>query len=200
VFDARFTSLSRGNNVRVRPPDSRPTVRALLFDRDGTLVEDVPYNGDPALVRPMPGALEAVATARATGMLTGVVTNQSGVGRGLLAMDEVAAVNARVDELFGTFPVWQLCPHRPDEGCTCRKPKPGMVFAACAALRVDPASAVMIGDTGADVAAALAAGARAVLVPNPVTRREEIAEAPAVARSLPAAVELAMTMGQVVRA
>ena len=72
----------------------RPPVRAVLFDRDGTLVEDVPYNNDPDKVVPRPGATEAVALAREHGLAVGVVTNQSGVGRGLLTERELAAVTA----------------------------------------------------------------------------------------------------------
>jgi histidinol-phosphate phosphatase family protein len=156
----------------------------VLFDRDGTLIEDVPYNADPTRVRPLPGAIEAVTAVRARGFSTGVVTNQAGIGRGLLTYDDVRAVNAAVDELFGSFAVWRMCPHHPDENCACRKPRPGLVLSACAALGVRPAETVVVGDTGADVGAARAAGARAVLVPNQVTRPEEVRAAPAVATDL----------------
>jgi D-glycero-D-manno-heptose 1,7-bisphosphate phosphatase len=174
---------------------SRTAVRAVLFDRDGTLVKDVPYNGDPTRVRSMPGAHQALDTLRLRGIRTGVVTNQSGVERGLLTLEQVRAVNIRVDELLGRFSTWQVCPHRPDAGCACRKPRPGLVLAACAALDVAPAETVVIGDTGADVDAALAAGARPVLVPNDVTRPEEIEAAPAVADDLLAAVRMSLGAG-----
>ena len=171
--------------------------RAVLFDRDGTLVVDVPYNGDPARVEPMPTALEAVALLREAGVPIGVVTNQSGVARGLLTLAEVAAVNARVDELLGPFEVWAVCPHGPDEGCGCRKPAPGLVLDAARALGVPPADLVVIGDIGADVGAARAAGSRAVLVPTPVTRRAEVETAPSVAATLLEAVELALASDRV---
>lgn len=171
---------------------STPPVRAVLFDRDGTLVEDVPYNGDPTLVRPMPGAESAIARARAAGARIGVVSNQSGVARGLLTESQVEAVNARVDELLGPFDVWCWCPHGPDDGCGCRKPQPGLVVEACRRLGVAPADAVVIGDIAADVGAAGAAGARAVLVPTPVTLPEEIEAAPEVASDLDDAVRLAL--------
>jgi histidinol phosphatase-like enzyme len=83
----------------------------------------------------------------------------------------------------------QVCPHGPDDGCTCRKPAPGMVKAACAELDVDPARCVVIGDIGADVEAAEAAGAVGILVPTPVTRREEVAAAGHRAETLTAAVD-----------
>jgi histidinol-phosphate phosphatase family protein len=167
---------------------------AVLFDRDGTLVHDVPYNGDPALVDPVPGALAALTRLRAIGVPVGVVTNQSGIGRGTLSRDQVDRVNDRVEELLGPFDTWQLCPHAPADGCDCRKPAPGLVLAAAAALGVPTARCVLIGDIGTDLAAARAAGARAVLVPTPVTRPEEVRSAPAVAADLPSAVELALDM------
>jgi histidinol phosphatase-like enzyme len=71
----------------------------------------------------------------------------------------------------------QVCPHGPDDGCACRKPAPGMVKAACAQLDVDPARCVVVGDIGADVDAAAAAGAVGILVPTPVTRKAEVARA-----------------------
>lgn len=171
---------------------TRTTPAAVLFDRDGTLVVDVPYNGDPALVRPIPGAVEAVAAVRAAGLPTGVVSNQSGIARGLLTREQVDAVNARVDELFGGFDTWQVCPHGPEDGCACRKPAPGMVRWAAEALGVDPADTVVIGDIGADVGAAHAAGASAVLVPTATTRQEEVWAAPAVAQDLGEAVRIAL--------
>jgi histidinol phosphatase-like enzyme len=120
------------------------------------------------------------------------VSNQSGIGRGLLTREQVDAVNARVSELLGPFDTWQLCPHAPEQDCACRKPRPGMVLAAAAELGVDASECVLIGDIGADVEAAQAAGARSVLVPTPVTREEEVAAAPAVARTLREAVAAAL--------
>jgi len=178
----------------VNPPSPRLPA-AVLFDRDATLVVDVPYNGDPALVEPMPGALEAVAAVKAAGLPIGVVSNQSGIARGLLTEQQVHAVNAEVDRLFGGFDTWQWCPHGPEDGCACRKPQPGMVLAAAAALGVDPADTVLIGDIGADTGAAHAAGGRAVLVPTPTTRQEEVDEARVVAADLREAVRIALAGG-----
>jgi histidinol-phosphate phosphatase family protein len=174
-----------------RPAEAAPAL-AVLFDRDGTLIHDVPYNGDPELVRPLPGALAAVTRLRDRGVPVGVVSNQSGIGRGWLTLADVQRVNARVDELLGPFDSWQLCPHAPAAGCGCRKPAPGLVLAAAAELGVPADRCVLIGDIGADVGAARAAGARAVLVPTAVTRPEEVAAAPLVAPDLPAAVELVL--------
>jgi HAD superfamily hydrolase (TIGR01662 family) len=161
----------------------------VLFDRDGTLVHDVPYNGDPALALPVPRARQSIDRLRQRGVRVGVVTNQSGIGGGRLTRAQVEGVNRRVEELLGPFDVWQMCPHTVDDGCGCRKPAPGMVKQACAQLDVDPARCVVIGDIGRDVDAAEAAGASAVLVPTPVTRREEVEAAPAVEPDLAAAVD-----------
>ncbi|MEU7029151.1 HAD-IIIA family hydrolase [Streptomyces sp. NPDC046275] len=165
---------------------------AVLFDRDGTLVVDVPYNGDPRRVRPRPGAEEALARLGALGIAVGVVSNQSGVARGLLTRRKVQAVNHRVDLLLGPFAVWAVCPHGPGDGCGCRKPAPGLVLAACARLGARPSRTVVIGDIGSDMAAATAAGAHGVLVPTPATLPAEIAEAPRTAPDLPTAVDLAL--------
>ena len=167
-------------------------VRAVLFDRDGTLVEDVPYNGDPALVRPVAGAAQALSALRRAGVRVGVVTNQSAVGRGMVTRDQVDAVNARVGELLGPFDTWQVCPHAPDDGCACRKPAPGLVAAAAAELGVRPYELVVVGDIGSDVDAAHAAGARAVLVPNERTLAAEVDAAPVRAGSLGEAVALVL--------
>ncbi|GLY23987.1 hypothetical protein Misp04_37190 [Micromonospora sp. NBRC 101691] len=161
---------------------------AVLFDRDGTLVEDVPYNGDPDKVRPVPGARAALDRLRAAGLRLGVVTNQSGLARGLFTEADMRRVHARVTELLGPFDTWQVCPHDDGDGCGCRKPAPGLVRAAARELGTSPGRCVVVGDIGRDMTAALAAGATGVLVPTPVTRAEEVAAAPAVARDLPAAV------------
>jgi histidinol-phosphate phosphatase family protein len=146
----------------------------VLFDRDGTLVADVPYNGDPSVVVAVPGARSALDRLRVAGVKVGMVTNQSGVARGLLTAADVTAVNARVAELLGPFDTVQVCPHGPEEGCGCRKPAPGLVTRACADVGVAPDRCVVVGDIGSDVGAARAAGATAVLVPTPATRVEEV--------------------------
>lgn len=174
---------------------AQPPPRAVLFDRDGTLVIDVPYNGDPALVRPMPGARAALDAVRAAGLRCGVLTNQSGIARGLLDRGQVDAVNARVEELLGPFDLWEICPHGPGDGCGCRKPQPGMVLRACERLGLRPDEVAFVGDIGADVEAAAAAGARGVLVPTPVTRAGEIEAADLVAPDLASALELLFGAG-----
>jgi D-glycero-D-manno-heptose 1,7-bisphosphate phosphatase len=157
------------------------TTRAVLFDRDGTLIVDVPYLTDPDGVRPVPDARRTLDGLRAQGIAVGVVSNQSGVARGLISREQLARVNDRVEHELGPFGTFQFCPHGPGDGCACRKPAPGLVLQAAAELAVRPEECVVIGDIGSDVEAALAAGARAVLVPTPVTRPEEVAHARRVA-------------------
>ncbi len=105
------------------------------------------------------------------------------------------SVNQRVEQMLGPFDVWEICPHSPEDGCNCRKPAPGMILGACSTLGITPAEVAFVGDIGADMEAAAAAGARAVLVPTSVTRQEEIEAAGVVAEDLGHAVELLLSGG-----
>lgn len=168
---------------------------AVLLDRDDTIIVDSPYLNDPAGVKPMPGAVEALTRLRERGLLLAIVSNQSGVAKGLITDEQLAAVNARVDAELGPFDSWQICVHDAGDGCGCRKPAPGMVQAAADELGVDPQRCVMIGDTVGDVNAALSARADAVLVPTDRTLPHEISQAherARVAATLEAAVELVL--------
>lgn len=169
-----------------------PAPRAVLLDRDGTLVHDVPYNPDPSAVVPVPAASASLDRLREAGLRLGVVSNQSGIGRGLLTRTEVDAVNAEIDARLGPFEAWRVCPHGPADGCRCRKPSPGMVIDAARALGVRPEDCVVIGDIGADVVAAHRAGARAVLVPTDITDPAEVRDAPLVAVDLRRATDLVL--------
>jgi HAD superfamily hydrolase (TIGR01662 family) len=166
------------------PPD------LVLLDRDGTLVHDVPYNSDPDAVEVLDGVRESLDRLRDNGIRVGVVTNQSGVGRGLITREQLDAVNRRIEDLLGPFDIWCQCLHAPEDGCSCRKPQPQLVLDACARLEVEPHRAVVIGDIGSDVEAAVAAGATGALVPTAVTRPAEVAAAaPRVWNDLPSVVD-----------
>ena len=142
-------------------------VCAVLFDRDETIVVDEPFNGDPAKVVPAPNARALLDKLRAAGLPLAVVSNQSGVGRGYITMEQVHAVNKRVDELLGPFAGFFLCPHAPEDDCDCRKPKPKLILDAARAMGVDPVCCVVVGDRESDVQAARNAGAIPLKVDGP---------------------------------
>jgi histidinol-phosphate phosphatase family protein len=171
-----------------RRPGERPA--AVLFDRDGTLIADVAYNGDPARVVPLPGARRALRRLRSAGIPMAVISNQSGVARGLLTEAQVAVVNRRVEDLLGPIGPWLVCPHGPDDGCGCRKPASGLVRRAAELLAVEPCEVCVIGDIGADVEAARGAGARSILVPTAATRADEVGKAPEVVATIGGAVDM----------
>jgi histidinol-phosphate phosphatase family protein len=139
---------------------------AVFLDRDATLIEDVGYPRDPALVRLLPGAAEALARLAGRGFPLVIVSNQSGVARGLLTVAEAEAVHAEVARQFAavgvSFAGAYYCYHAPDAGCPCRKPAPGLLLRAMRELNLDPARSFMVGDKAIDVAAGIAAGCRSV--------------------------------------
>ncbi len=140
--------------------------QAVLLDRDDTLIANVPYLCDPARVEPLPGAARSLRALTEQGTLLVMVTNQSGIGRGLIAPAEAAAVNARVLALFAAegvrFAGVYVCPHAPADGCDCRKPRPALLLRAAAELDLDLARSVMIGDKRGDVEAGRVAGCKAL--------------------------------------
>lgn len=142
---------------------SRP---ALFLDRDGTLIVDVGYPRDPALVEPLPGAIDALRELQRTYALV-IISNQSGLGRGLITQAEAAAVHTRTIELFAaggvTFAGSYYCPHAPEAACRCRKPAPGLLLDAARDLDLDLAASMMLGDKPSDLAAGVAAGVRRTL-------------------------------------
>ena len=139
----------------------------MLFDRDETIVVDVPFNGDPDKVVPAPNARELLDRLRAAGLPLAVVSNQSGIGRGLVTAEQVDAVNRKIDALLGPFAGFFVCPHAPDDACECRKPKPKLILDAAGALGVDPACCVVVGDRESDMEAARNAGAIPLKVAGP---------------------------------
>lgn len=142
--------------------------RAVFFDKDGTLVEDVPFNVDPDRIRLTPGAPEALATLHRAGFLLVVVSNQSGVTQGLFPEAALEGVWTRLKELLAPVPLagWYYCPHAADDTCDCRKPGPGMLRRAASELDIDLGQSWMVGDILNDVAAGRRAGCRTVLIDN----------------------------------
>lgn len=141
---------------------------AAFLDRDGTLVRDVGYARSADQLELLPGVRDGLARLRAAGFALVVVTNQSGIGRGLLDEAAFAEQRARLDALLGPGSrpdAHYHCPHHPTEAagayrieCECRKPKPGMLLRAAAELGLDPARSIAIGDADRDLEAARAAG------------------------------------------
>jgi histidinol-phosphate phosphatase family protein len=114
-----------------------------------------------------PGVREALDRLRAAGLALAVVSNQSGVGRGYITLEQVDAVNRRVDELLGPFSGFFVCPHAPEDDCDCRKPQPKLILEAARAMRVGPGRCVVIGDRESDVKAAENAGAIPLKINGP---------------------------------
>jgi D-glycero-D-manno-heptose 1,7-bisphosphate phosphatase len=140
---------------------------AIFLDKDGTLVVDVPYNVDPGLIELTPYARPACQALHAAGFALVVVTNQSGVARGLFEAAALEAVEARLLEMLGvSFAGFYHCPHAADAGCRCRKPADGMLRQAAAEHRLDLARSWMIGDILNDVEAGRRAGCRTILIDN----------------------------------
>src|SRR5262245_61886478 len=148
---------------------------AVFLDRDGVVIEDSHYLGNTARVRLVPGAAETIAELNRAGWRVVVVTNQSGVARGLFTLESVGVVHTHLAELLrghgAKIDAFHFCPHHPEAEvpefrieCECRKPKPGMLCRAAAELGLDLAASWMIGDRESDLEAGAAAGCRTVLV------------------------------------
>lgn len=147
---------------------SRPTPWYILLDRDGTVIEDRHYLCDPDGVVLLPGAAEGLHLLRAAGCRLALVTNQSGIGRGMYDEAAMHRVNARLRSLLAERDVVLdgifFCPHAPDAGCTCRKPRPGLFLQAQAQLGVVAARTCVVGDKESDLAFGHAIGAACSLL------------------------------------
>ncbi len=172
VLQAACLLLDRPHATRLTP-HGQP---AAFLDRDGTIIEDLGYLGDPASIRFIPGAVDALRALQRAGYRLVLVTNQAGVARGLITETDVRRVNERLAALLEEAGVHldgiYSCPHHPEHGppeyrrdCDCRKPKPGMVRQAVSDLDLDPGRSVVVGDHASDSALALAfPGMRGVLL------------------------------------
>lgn len=140
-------------------------MRAVFIDKDGTLVENVPYNVDPDRIVLTPGAALGVRQLKARGYRIIVVSNQPGIALGYFRAIALEAVEERLRELL---PVdgFYYCPHRPDAGCACRKPLAGMLIGAAREHRLQLPACWMVGDILDDIEAGRRAGCRTVLLDN----------------------------------
>ncbi|MEI8342571.1 MAG: HAD family hydrolase [Verrucomicrobiota bacterium] len=139
---------------------------AVFFDRDGTLMEDVDYCNDPKQVSVYPGVTEALASLKEHGYKNIIITNQSGIGRGRISLEQYHAVHAEFLEQSGPENIdgAYFCPETPSEPSTRRKPLPGMVFEAAQEHNIDLARSFFIGDKAADIGCGRNAGTRTILV------------------------------------
>ena len=154
--------------------------RALFLDRDGTLILDKVYLADPDGVELIPGVVEGLKKARALGYGLFLFTNQSGIGRGYHSIEDTHRVNARMEELIGLgrplFDGICIAPEAPGQPSAYRKPSPRFIQEKLAEHGLDPAQCWMVGDSKADIGAALAAGIPAAAVRTGKVPPEEIPE------------------------
>jgi D-glycero-D-manno-heptose 1,7-bisphosphate phosphatase len=147
--------------------EARP---AVFLDRDGTLIAERDYLADPAGVELIPGALSALRSLREAGLALVIVTNQSGITRGLYSEEDYSRVTERLESLFAEAGIRMdgiyHCPHHPDfdGGCDCRKPGPGMYAKAARELGLDLRRSFYVGDKLSDVLPARRFGGEGLLV------------------------------------
>ena len=144
-------------------------MKLVILDRDGVINEDSDdYIKSPDEWHPIPGSLAAIARLHRAGWRVVVVTNQSGVARGLFDLDTLMRIHDKmyraVKEAGGQIDAVFFCPHMPDDNCLCRKPRPGLLLDVASRLKIDLSTIPFIGDTLSDLQAAYSAGARPVLV------------------------------------
>ncbi len=167
--------------------------RAAFIDRDGTFVDDPGYLRDPALVRLLPGAAAALARLARAGFELVVVTNQSGIGRGIITVEELGAVHREIERQLalpaGISLHWYWCPHHPDEGCSCRKPGTALYRRAADDLGLTMAGSWCIGDRYSDLEPARMLGINAVLVLTGSGAEHQSAAAAAGLRVVPSLTE-----------
>lgn len=127
----------------------------IFLDRDGTLIYDIPYLRDPDRIELLENATKGLIYLRNLGFRFGIITNQSGISRGLVTLDEVKAINSYLCTLLGKFDLFfdfvSLCPHAPMANCLCRKPKVLMGAQAIEKFNVDVSTSFMIGDKDSDM-------------------------------------------------
>ncbi|CAN5826414.1 HAD family hydrolase [soil metagenome] len=171
---------------------------AVFLDRDGTVIVDRHYLGDPAGVELLPGAADAISRLNRAGLNAILVTNQSGIGRGYFSESDFSSVQQRLVQLLADADAYldgaYHCPHSPDQSpaCECRKPKPGLFLTAAAEHYVDLRRSFLVGDRDRDVAPARELGATGILIDS-VAPLQDAAAASLTAATVPslaAAVDL----------
>ncbi len=144
-------------------------VRLLILDRDGVINQDSSeFVKSPDEWIPLPGSIDAIAALNRAGFTIAVASNQSGLARGYFDRAALDAMHAKfealLDDAGGCVDRIEICPHGPDDDCDCRKPLPGMINRLIDHYAVEPRDVIVVGDSRRDLEAAVAAGARPVLV------------------------------------
>lgn len=141
--------------------------KAVFLDRDGTLIEDGPYLSDPGQIRFLDGAVDALKRLKQHGFLLVLITNQSGVGRGHFSEETLRAIHARLQSSLKkegvALDAIYYCPHSPDAGCKCRKPKPLLFQTAIRDFSINPLASYAVGDKEEDAIAAKQVGCKTIL-------------------------------------
>ena len=143
--------------------------RMVIIDRDGVINQDSEsYIRSPEEWHPLPGSLEAINRLKKAGYLVTIATNQSGVGRGLYSEETLHEIHAKMTRMLAARGVVVdgifYCPHRPEENCICRKPKPGLLFKIARQFDIDLSETPFVGDSISDIRAAVMAKAIPILV------------------------------------
>ena len=143
----------------------KPKTKAIFIDRDGTLIEEVNYLHRVEDLRYFSYTDEAVRILKQNGFLIIVVTNQSGIGRGIYTENDMHAIHEQIQNyLTEKLDAYYFCPHLPNAGCRCRKPNLGMIEAACREFAIDLENSWVIGDKNLDVELGIKAGIKTALV------------------------------------
>ena len=165
---------------------------AVFIDRDGTIMEDTDYCSHPKDVRIFPGVPKALRRLKSRGFKLIIITNQSGIGRGLFTLDQYRAVESELLRQLGDGLVdaTYYCPDAPGQNSKCRKPAPGMIVKATADHQIDLSRSFLIGDKEVDVECAHNAGVRAIRVRTGIQRDVTGSNADWVVDDMPAAVQV----------
>jgi D-glycero-D-manno-heptose 1,7-bisphosphate phosphatase len=140
----------------------------VVLDRDGTIVVDKHYLSSPAGLEFLPGAVQGLRALHEQGHRLVLITNQSGIGRGLLSLEQLEAIHARLRAMMreagAPLEAIYFCPHTPEEGCECRKPRSELFWRAAAELGFEASEAVVVGDKASDVDFGHRVGAATILI------------------------------------
>ncbi len=167
--------------------------RTVFLDRDGTMAKDVPYCRRPQDFELFPGVAKAIKLLNERGFKVIVITNQSGIARGYFTEETLAEIHEKMAGELAKESAWvdaiYYCPHHPDDGCECRKPKPKMLLEAASELGVDLLHSYVVGDLSMDIEMGKRVGGKTILISNsyPV---DETVKPDATVRDLPQAVQI----------